>query len=84
MPGMEMRVGGVDMDFNYADYFGTDGSTGYEVLIYDCMIGDQTLFQRATWWRPAGMSSIRSWTCGRLYRREISPTTPPVRGAQGK
>jgi glucose-6-phosphate 1-dehydrogenase len=47
MPGMEMRVGGVDMDFNYADYFGSDGSTGYEVLIYDCMIGDQTLFQRA-------------------------------------
>jgi glucose-6-phosphate 1-dehydrogenase len=47
MPGMEMRVGGVDMDFNYADYFGSFGSTGYEVLIYDCMIGDQTLFQRA-------------------------------------
>ena len=35
------------MDFNYKDYFETAPSTGYETLIYDCMIGDATLFQRA-------------------------------------
>ena len=35
------------MDFHYADYFGTEPSTGYERLLYDCMIGDATLFQRA-------------------------------------
>jgi glucose-6-phosphate 1-dehydrogenase len=37
----------VDMDFKYADYFGSTPTTGYERLLYDCMIGDATLFQRA-------------------------------------
>jgi glucose-6-phosphate 1-dehydrogenase len=35
------------MDFRYADYFEKRLSTGYERLLYDCMIGDATLFQRA-------------------------------------
>ncbi len=35
------------MDFHYADYFGKQPSTGYERLLYDCMMGDATLFQRA-------------------------------------
>jgi glucose-6-phosphate 1-dehydrogenase len=35
------------MDFQYSDYFGTPPSTGYETLLYDCMMGDPTLFQRA-------------------------------------
>ena len=35
------------MDFRYADYFAAKPSTGYETLIYDCMIGDATLFQSA-------------------------------------
>ena len=41
-----MRIGSVEMSFNYSDYFGTEPSTGYEVLLYDCIRGDQTLFQR--------------------------------------
>ncbi len=47
VPGPVMRLGAVDMNFEYADYFGTQPSTGYERLLHDCMIGDQTLFQRA-------------------------------------
>ena len=47
IPGAHVRVGGVTMDFRYADYFGAEPSTGYERLLYDCMIGDATLFQRA-------------------------------------
>jgi glucose-6-phosphate 1-dehydrogenase len=47
IPGAHVRVGDVKMDFRYADYFGTEPSTGYERLLYDCMIGDATLFQRA-------------------------------------
>ena len=47
IPGPQMRLGGVDMAFDYTDYFGTAPNTGYEVLLYDGMIGDQTLFQRA-------------------------------------
>jgi glucose-6-phosphate 1-dehydrogenase len=46
-PGPVMRLGGVDMNFEYADYFGVTPSTGYERLLHDCMIGDATLFQRA-------------------------------------
>jgi glucose-6-phosphate 1-dehydrogenase len=40
-------MGAVDMDFNYVDHFGEQISTGYERLLFDCMIGDATLFQRA-------------------------------------
>jgi glucose-6-phosphate 1-dehydrogenase len=47
IPGPVMRLGAVEMDFNYVDYFGSLLSTGYERLLYDCMIGDATLFQRA-------------------------------------
>jgi glucose-6-phosphate 1-dehydrogenase len=47
VPGPIMEQGAVDMCFNYADYFGSAPSTGYERLLYDCMIGDATLFQRA-------------------------------------
>jgi glucose-6-phosphate 1-dehydrogenase len=47
VPGPVMSLGAVDMNFQYADYFGTQPSTGYERLLHDCMIGDATLFQRA-------------------------------------
>jgi glucose-6-phosphate 1-dehydrogenase len=45
-PGALTQIGRVQMDFDYQDYFGSSPNTGYETLIYDCMIGDQTLFQR--------------------------------------
>jgi glucose-6-phosphate 1-dehydrogenase len=35
------------MDFCYKTHFKLASSTGYETLLYDCMIGDATLFQRA-------------------------------------
>jgi glucose-6-phosphate 1-dehydrogenase len=47
VPGTVVRMGTVDMDFQYRDYFGTTSSTGYERLLYDSMSGDATLFQRA-------------------------------------
>ena len=47
IPGPLVRLGAVKMNFAYADYFGTTPSTGYERLLYDCMVGDATLFQRA-------------------------------------
>ncbi len=47
IPGPIVNVGAVDMDFDYLDHFGEQVSTGYERLLYDCMIGDATLFQRA-------------------------------------
>jgi glucose-6-phosphate 1-dehydrogenase len=46
-PGPKVVMGGVEMRFDYKDYFEVAPSTGYETLIYDCMIGDTTLFKRA-------------------------------------
>jgi glucose-6-phosphate 1-dehydrogenase len=34
------------MDFGYAEHFRTEPTTGYETLLFDAMIGDQTLFHR--------------------------------------
>jgi glucose-6-phosphate 1-dehydrogenase len=47
MPGPRIELGKVRMDFRYKDYFHTEPSTGYETLVYDCMIGEAILFNRA-------------------------------------
>ena len=47
IPGPLAKLGDVRMDFKYQDYFGTAPNTGYETLLYDVIIGDATLFQRA-------------------------------------
>jgi glucose-6-phosphate 1-dehydrogenase len=46
-PGAQMAIGNVGMRFSYEDYFGSAPATGYERLLYDALLGDQTLFQRA-------------------------------------
>jgi glucose-6-phosphate 1-dehydrogenase len=70
--GPVMRLGAVDMAFNYADYFKATPQTGYERLLYDCMLGDATLFQRsdmveAAWNVVAPLQSV--W--GALEPREF-------------
>ncbi|MFM0592368.1 glucose-6-phosphate dehydrogenase [Paraburkholderia dilworthii] len=46
-PGPIMQVGAVQSSFDYADFFAERANVGYETLLYDCMLGDETLFQRA-------------------------------------
>lgn len=46
-PGPSVKLGGVRMKFDYSEWFNDGPTTGYETLLYDCLIGDQTLFQRA-------------------------------------
>ncbi len=46
VPGPVVKLGVMNMDFNYAESFEEKPSTGYERLLYDCMLGDPTLFQR--------------------------------------
>ena len=46
-PGPTLDTQTIEMGFAYKDFFEMQPSTGYETLIYDCMTGDQTLFQRA-------------------------------------
>jgi glucose-6-phosphate 1-dehydrogenase len=47
IPGSVMKLGLVQMDFDYSHYFGVEHNTGYERLLHDCIAGDATLFQRA-------------------------------------
>ncbi|MGP0015898.1 MULTISPECIES: glucose-6-phosphate dehydrogenase [Pseudomonas] len=46
-PGPALAMTNVELGFAYKDFFEMQPSTGYETLIYDCLTGDQTLFQRA-------------------------------------
>ncbi len=46
-PGPLVELQSVKMNFAYKDWFPPQQNVGYETLLYDVMIGDQTLFQRA-------------------------------------
>jgi glucose-6-phosphate 1-dehydrogenase len=80
VPGPLVRLGSVEMDFRYQDYFAAKPSTGYETLIYDCMMGDATLFQSAenieAGWRVV-QPILDAWHCG--YSGPL--TTYPAGGA---
>jgi glucose-6-phosphate 1-dehydrogenase len=64
----------VRMDFKYKDYFDGAPSTGYETLIYDCMMGDATLFQRAdnveAGWRVV-QPIVDAWRAARPRNLEL-------------
>jgi glucose-6-phosphate 1-dehydrogenase len=45
-PGPKLCIGTLEMDFNYAEIFGTESPDAYQRLLLDCMVGDQTLFTR--------------------------------------
>jgi glucose-6-phosphate 1-dehydrogenase len=47
IPGPVVTTQQVDMRFSYADYFGVENRTGYETLLYDAMVGDNSLFKRS-------------------------------------
>ena len=78
VPGPAIDIDGVEMKFRYKDYFKAEPSTGYETLIYDCMIGDNILFQRADsveagWqavqpfldaWKKAGAEGLQTYKAG--------------------
>jgi glucose-6-phosphate 1-dehydrogenase len=78
VPGPTINIDGVEMKFRYKDYFRAEPTTGYETLIYDCMIGDNILFQRADsveagWqavqpfldaWKKAGGKGLQTYKAG--------------------
>jgi glucose-6-phosphate 1-dehydrogenase len=47
VPGPHIRLEEVNLSFSYRDFGPLPQATGYERLIYDCMLGDATLFHRA-------------------------------------
>src|SRR5262249_25684199 len=46
MPGSEIRIDPVQMDFRYSTAFGTEPPEAYERLLHDALVGDSTLFAR--------------------------------------
>ncbi|HEX9289496.1 MAG TPA: glucose-6-phosphate dehydrogenase [Anaeromyxobacteraceae bacterium] len=46
IPGQAIRLADVDLRFGYQDFGPQMPATGYEHLLYDCMVGDATLFHR--------------------------------------
>jgi glucose-6-phosphate 1-dehydrogenase len=46
VPGPEVRIQSVKMDFRYGTAFGDESPEAYERLLLDCMLGDPTLFTR--------------------------------------
>jgi glucose-6-phosphate 1-dehydrogenase len=46
VPGQEMQLRTVNMDFLYGSSFGVEPPEAYERLLLDCMFGDSTLFTR--------------------------------------
>ena len=47
VPGPAIKLANVGLKFDYKDFGEAAEATGYERLLYDCMIGDSTLFHRA-------------------------------------
>lgn len=47
VPGPTSPIQPVKMDFRYGSYFGQSPPEAYERLIWDCILGDSTLFARA-------------------------------------
>jgi glucose-6-phosphate 1-dehydrogenase len=47
VPGPEMHIRQVQMDFSYGEAFGLNPATAYETLLLDAMHGDPTLFNRS-------------------------------------
>jgi len=47
VPGVEVKMASVDMDFGYAAAFGDQDHEAYETLLLDCMLGEATLFTRS-------------------------------------
>jgi glucose-6-phosphate 1-dehydrogenase len=49
IPGPDVNLGTVEMDFHYQDAFGGRSPEAYETLILDCLLGDGTLFGDSGW-----------------------------------
>jgi glucose-6-phosphate 1-dehydrogenase len=78
VPGPKVEIASVGMTFEYKDYFEAAPATGYETLIYDCMMGDAILYQRAdgveagwravepflTAWKQAGTEGLATYAAG--------------------
>ncbi len=84
IPGPQMQLAPVNMDFAYSQAFGAGTPEAYERLIVDCMLGDSTLFIRrdeveSAWklvdsvvngWNGSGRRSLPTYEAGTWGPRE--------------
>jgi glucose-6-phosphate 1-dehydrogenase len=75
VPGPNVCLTSLDMDFSYRSTFGSEPPEPYERLLLDCMVGDQTLF-----WRNDGVEVAWSLLTPVLKTWESSPGKCPLSG----
>jgi glucose-6-phosphate 1-dehydrogenase len=77
IPGPELSLGHAAMTFKYEDSFvSANALEGYEHLILQAMIGDQTLFTRSD-------SIERLWEISEPLLEKLPPVEPYARGSWG-
>ncbi len=76
IPGPEINVKPVDMEFSYGHSFMAQPAEAYERLIHDAMSGDQTLFARAD-----GVQ--RAWQVLQPVLDSVTPVHPYPAGSWG-
>ena len=78
IPGPDINLGTVDMDFSYADSFGGRTPEAYETLILDSLLGDATLYSDSEWiekswellmpvldaWKASSSGAVPTYTSG--------------------
>jgi glucose-6-phosphate 1-dehydrogenase len=84
IPGPDVNLGTVEMDFCYQDAFGGRSPEAYETLLLDCLVGDGTLFASSdliekSWellmpvveaWTAASATSVPTYEAGSWGPRE--------------
>jgi glucose-6-phosphate 1-dehydrogenase len=78
-PGPLVETVPASLDFSYADHFDLGHRTGYETLLYDVLVGDPSLFQRADQieggWR-AVQPLLDAWKSGEPEAYEAGSAGP--------
>ncbi len=76
VPGAEVRVKPVQMNFSYGDAFMAQPAEAYERLLHEAMDGDHTLFAR-------GDGVERAWTVVQPVLDAMPPVSPYPAGSWG-
>lgn len=78
VPGQEMRLRAVNMDFLYGSSFGVEPPEAYERLLLDAMLGDSTLFTRIDETELAWTlvdTIVRDWQTSKTPLSQYEPGT---------